>query len=501
MIYYSKGWHGLKILLQSSGALWPHGILPGLFSAGISLAMCVEDADTWVRSKETFIGHPYVYRLMAVLLGLAIIFRSNFAYQRYWEAADALQKMAAKWLDGALMGIVFDAGGDSTTPLLHGADWMRSAGPHPTTFHKGGPDHRAFFKDIVHLCSLMHGLAMMRLRDDSNMDNIVTAENYARQISCLGKQVTRFADLQQSLSASSSFYGESLDRSKRSQKIAVIGGLRPEERKALENDSQGNPLPNCARVSMVETWFMRRLIARQKFEQGESAATDPPILSRLYQVISDGTLWYGVACKSAQIPWPFPHANFVEVMLWLFTVMTPFIVNNNIVPMSLRLTISFAIAFTYHTLRATNDVLEDPYIPYGPNDLPLPAWQHSFNMRLLAMGPVSDEEYIPPLPVPDTSAAAAQVLESLAHKGPEGKSLDKKLAEVARETKMAKSKAAEVLEEEFSLNLPTPQAHARNGHANDSKAKGKPLKAGCFPCLPATIGASFVGPAKSHDDT
>lgn len=505
MIYYSKGWHGLKILLQRSGALWPHGILPGAFSAGISLVLCLEGVDALIRSKVQFIGHPYAYRLMAILLGLAIIFRSNFAYQRYWEACDALQKMASKWLDGALMAISFDAGGDNTTPFLHGADWTRSAKPHPKTGDKGGPDHLEFFQEIIHYCSLLHGIAMMRLRDDSNLDNIVAAEIHSRQVNRFSVQVVRFANLQQMQHdlQTSSFSGENLDKLKRSQKIAVIGGLRPEERKALEKDSHGQDLPACARVTMVETWFMRRLIARQKFEQGDSSATAPPILSRLYQVISDGMLWYGVACKSAQIPFPFPHANFVEVLLWLFTLMTPFVVNNNLMDIALRLIVSFAISFTYHTLKATSDVLEDPYIPYDPNDLPLPAWQQAVNMRLLAMGPVSDEEYIPPPPEPDTSAAAAShVLESLAQQGPEEKSLDKKLAEVAKESKVAESKVAEVLDKEFSLNRPTSQAHARSvGHATDGKARGNALKGGCFSCLPSTIGASFVGPASSRDET
>lgn len=34
---------------------------------------------------------------------------------------------------------------------------------------------------------------------------------------------------------------------------------------------------------MVESWIMRRLIARQKHEGADMALTSPPILSRLYQ--------------------------------------------------------------------------------------------------------------------------------------------------------------------------------------------------------------------------
>ena len=104
------------------------------------------------------------------------------------------------------------------------------------------------------------------------------------------------------------------DLAKARQKLLVLGGLRKEERAVLEArrgcdrdelgseaDSQGILLSTDARVAMVEGWFMRRLIGRQKFEQGrrrplqesiclfftslcaegESSATSPPILSRL----------------------------------------------------------------------------------------------------------------------------------------------------------------------------------------------------------------------------
>ena len=45
---------------------------------------------------------------------------TNFSYPMTSQAVGALQAMAAKWLDGALMAIAFDAGGDNETPLLWG---------------------------------------------------------------------------------------------------------------------------------------------------------------------------------------------------------------------------------------------------------------------------------------------------------------------------------------------------------------------------------------------
>ena len=41
-----------------------------------------------------------------------------------------------------------------------------------------------------------------------------------------------------------------------------------QEKLALEKDNTGQPLTTGARCAMVQGWFMRRLLARQKFEQG-----------------------------------------------------------------------------------------------------------------------------------------------------------------------------------------------------------------------------------------
>eukprot|EP00971_Amphidinium_carterae_P115643 2290796-Amphidinium_carterae.1 len=41
--------------------------------------------------------HAGRFQLFAYLLGFVIVFRTQLAYQRYWEAVGALQAMAAKW--------------------------------------------------------------------------------------------------------------------------------------------------------------------------------------------------------------------------------------------------------------------------------------------------------------------------------------------------------------------------------------------------------------------
>ncbi|CAE8622321.1 unnamed protein product [Polarella glacialis] len=172
------------------------------------------------------------------------------------------------------------------------------------------------------------------------------------------------------------------------QKLPVLGGLKPEERIVLETDLLGSPLPTEARVAMVEGWFMRRLIARQKFEQGESSQTSSPVLCNLYQVMSDGALYFCEASKVAMTPFPFPYANVISVYLWIFTFLAPLIINGLIMDVALRAVLVFVTVFAYHALNNIGDNLEDPFLPYDPNELPLPAMQHGVNMRLFAFGVV-----------------------------------------------------------------------------------------------------------------
>ncbi|CAE7432472.1 METAP2, partial [Symbiodinium pilosum] len=318
---------------------------------GISTFMGLyPDIDVLTRDRNGYVGHPYAFRLFAVVVGNLLIFKMNAAYQRYWEAAGALQSMAAKWLDGACMAVTFDAGGDSDHPYLNGSEWHRSAEPDPNTGSKGGPDHAEYVQDVLHLCSLLHAVTLQHLRRDGNLDNLVPSK--------LGPRHTVLPNSPSFWSERSMFSPEHISDLYKIQKLPVLGGLRPEEKLALQTDSKGQELPTCARAAMVEGWFMRRLIGRQKFEQGETSKTSPPILSRLYQVISDGTLWSYTAAKSSEIPFPFPYQNFVEVMVWLFSFLAPVVINGIIFEQFLRTVASFTVVLCFHTLKNTSDVME-----------------------------------------------------------------------------------------------------------------------------------------------
>merc|ERR1712072_1322205 len=126
--------------------------------------------------------------------------------------------------------------------------------------------------------------------------------------------------------------------------------------------------------------------------------TSPPILSRLYQVISDGCLWFSHASKIAITPFPFPYHNLISIFLWTYTFMVPVLVNGIIMEDVSRAVITFNAVFAYHSLAAVGDNLEDPFFPYDPNELPLQELQDNVNQRLLAFGVVPERvvDLVPP---------------------------------------------------------------------------------------------------------
>lgn len=393
MIRYTKTWNGFFILFKWAGTAWPHGVPPGCIAAAISLALSHwEAADDKLRDRKNFLAHPYAFRLFTYLVGILMVFRTNFAYHRYWEAMGMLQAMGSKWLDGACMGVVFDAGGKNNTHLLYGSADGDSMKDHEKTKDKGGPPHSVFVSDLIHLCSLLHALALQHLRGDDDLNNITTAFDH-NGLSVRGSLTTKSSmDHVTSLPDSTfraalnyvTYDPEDVKSMFAVQHLPVLGGLSRRERQAIEQTSQGVPMTTDARVAMVESWFMRRLLARQKFEQGESAATSPPILSRLYQVISDGSLWFQHASKLAFTPFPFPYENLMGILLWLYTFLVPILVNGTMMENTLRAVVCFVTTFCYHALNQVGQNLEDPFVPYDPNELPLQEVQNSVNMRLCA---------------------------------------------------------------------------------------------------------------------
>lgn len=397
MITYRKGWGGLFLVFRVAGTSWPYGVLPGLLSAAVGVGLsCYEDANVVISDEDAFIENPYPFQLFAYLVGFVIVFRTNFAYQRYWEAVDALQRMGAKLLDGACMVVAFDAPADShqaylcetvvhTTKLARRPSQLGESWHSDPALTESHTKHRVFFAEIMHLFSVLHALALLYLRSDCDLDNIeVTCDD---ELEALAETDPSVPSIPRNVSLESSFSAASVAKHHSKMKIEILGELLPEERALLETDNAGKPIHPKARVTMLTTWIWRRLINRQKHEkEGDLAKTSPPIVSRIYQVMSDGLLAFGQASKVAETPFPFPYQNLIREFLWLFAFTCPFVINSKIFHNVARFVMTFVTVWAYFSLAWVGDNLEDPFLAYDPNELPLLKIQRNFNRRLIALG-------------------------------------------------------------------------------------------------------------------
>ena len=94
-----------------------------------------------------------------------LICRSNLSYGRYWEGRTNLQLMTSKLTDAVVLALTFD----------------REAVPKNNATEEQVKEHEWFRDTLIHLCSLLHAVALATLRTDYNMENIVVRFPIAQQ--------------------------------------------------------------------------------------------------------------------------------------------------------------------------------------------------------------------------------------------------------------------------------------------------------------------------------
>lgn len=212
--------------------------------------------------------HPYAYQGILLSSGFGLVFRLNQSYSRYWEARSAVQSASAKWIDGVAMSLAFDD--ESLTSAVD-------------------PKHAGFARCVLHLASLLHAIAMAALRGDTELGTLVTANAAAAAATSdatppPSSQSVRLRGCCESTAASVAAFSAR-------NPLAVLGGITEEELRLLG--------PCTQRFHLVAGWLQRLLVRRRR--RG-GLSHDAPIVSRIYQVFSDGNLWYLAALKVCDTP-------------------------------------------------------------------------------------------------------------------------------------------------------------------------------------------------------
>ena len=79
------------------------------------------------------------------------------SYGRYWEGRSQLQVLTSKLSDAVLLCLCFD----------------REAVPKEEPTHRQIIEHQTFRDSLLHVASLLHGVALASLRTDYDFDNLI----------------------------------------------------------------------------------------------------------------------------------------------------------------------------------------------------------------------------------------------------------------------------------------------------------------------------------------
>mmetsp|Transcript_14751 Transcript_14751/g.27932 ORF Transcript_14751/g.27932 Transcript_14751/m.27932 type:complete len:475 (-) Transcript_14751:225-1649(-) len=354
MILYDNG-DSIAVLFQIYGSVLPDCIPTALFSftIGCTLAVLRECTDVLENQPLYFILDTFTIRTIAVVMGILLATRTNMALDRWMDGISQVQLMLSKWGDAFIALSGFFSSKVCTEEQQHRILMFRVR--------------------IAHWFSLMSCLAFATLRASqlTNLDDVPiremfpdTEENGAEAEMKPSKSFTserRNIDEEHlnNFKFRSTYQEGEENRNMSSLDLLVLSAPSREEVELLDM--------SVDKVNAVYLWIIQGVSEEVR---AKTLDAPPPIVSRVYQEVSNGKLGFNQAHKVAMVPFPFPFAQMVSILLCFLYIVVPFYVDaftQNIVVTPL---ISFVIPVAYHGLNHIAIELEEPFgLDYNDIDI------------------------------------------------------------------------------------------------------------------------------------
>ena len=255
---------------------------------------------------------------------------------------------------------------------------------------QGGRTAPLFLQELAHLTSLMSGVALATLRNDiegaqSPLDiyepgspwpesdpgdlSDPNETTWSRRIATLSNNTLYFLGMGRSPSERTRYNA--------ARPIPVIGGISPAEIQFLQ----------MARGPQAKTqlaWFWLSEFITREHLAGSLGTVGAPIISRIFQFLGDGMIFYNHCRKIMYIPFPFPHAQLSAYYVVLALPAIALLMDQYAEDLWLGIVLSFLTATCLAGINEVARELENPFRNI-PNELPLVTLQAQFNEALLTM--------------------------------------------------------------------------------------------------------------------
>lgn len=243
-----------------------------------------------------------------------------------------------------------------------------------------------FLQELAHLSSLLTAVALSTLRNDmegfESPLGIYEPGQKWPEVDPNKDEMLRKKGLKAFLAMVKNFMGVGLTAEQRSehnaaQPLPVIGGVSDAEIRFLQI-ARGP----YAKTQLCFNWLSEFIIREQL--AGSLGLVGPPIISRIFQFLGDGMIYYNHARKIMSIPFPFGHAQISIIFVVFMVAVIPYLMHHEVEQTTVGAILTF---LTVLCIQGTNEVARDLENPFRnfPNELPLVNFQAQFNEALITM--------------------------------------------------------------------------------------------------------------------
>mmetsp|Transcript_79661 Transcript_79661/g.212993 ORF Transcript_79661/g.212993 Transcript_79661/m.212993 type:complete len:450 (+) Transcript_79661:78-1427(+) len=386
MIYYSNKDFYFLFLARLKGTVVVRSIGYALISTLLAVSFEVLNAFVLDSKPDWAVWeHPWAAQMYAIVLGFVLVFRTNQSLNRYWEGMGHFEMMNSKWTDAFMQLCSFvDAALQrgqsdkvcrrlhrSKARLLHWFSLLLAVAVDEVQGEQRGVHMDGW--TVIDIDSTVR-VALHQLGGRKKPGN--RRGSASKQAAVSMRQVTRSFDL-----SGADFKSSRIA----SAGICILGPI---------SEAEHNQLQHTTDKALVISKWIAQEITYQALAGNLPVA--PPILSRVFQELSNGMLGFNQALKVGLVPFPFPFAHMLSALLVGFLVVSPLAVTSYTGNPPVAIALNFVVVMGFVSLNEISIEIENPFGD-DANDLPLIEHQRdrckSMVEVFFSQQPFSDEDF------------------------------------------------------------------------------------------------------------
>lgn len=379
--YVRTEWYGFNYFFYRQGHLLPR-LLPVIVLSGVLAGVVasnrVEGMD-WCDDEEgtPLFEHPYAFQLFGIVFGYLSIARLNISISRYFEGVTQIKIMHSKWGDAALQIVVFDRLTDDDMTL----------------------EDEPFSIHIMHQFKQLSALATMHLhgeelkskhhgkhegRAGGNWELLKRRQSEASLISPHTMPIPPAA-----IGATAALSTLTIEPEVHRESSGSSGGVQAIPALNFQDKTHDDMVDLQALFDAKELEYfdgmtdlvhaqisrILRSITTRQLSGGVKAPA--PIVSRVFQELSNGVLAYNNACKMKEVPVPFALVHFGALLLAFFNFTAPVVIACFTGNLVMSIVSSIIVVSGFSALWLVANELEDPF-GYDANDMPMIHYHNDF---------------------------------------------------------------------------------------------------------------------------